>query len=61
MLDEADIQLRYQVLDPVLDERSRQRWAAAEAKGQITALHVMGMPFGDDAYPEPSPTEVSGR
>ena len=32
MVDEAGIELRYQVLDPVLDERSRRRFAAAEAK-----------------------------
>ncbi len=31
MVDEAAIQLRYQALDPVLDERSRRRFAAAEA------------------------------
>ena len=31
-MDEAGIQLRYQVLDSVLDERSRHRFAAAEAK-----------------------------
>src|SRR5947209_9835962 len=32
MLDEAAIQLRYEALDPVLDERSRRRFAAAEAR-----------------------------
>jgi hypothetical protein len=32
VVDEAGIRLRYQVLDPVLDERSRRRFAAAEAK-----------------------------
>jgi hypothetical protein len=32
VVDEAGIELRYQVLDPVLDERSRRRFAAAEAK-----------------------------
>jgi hypothetical protein len=32
VVDEAGIQLRYQVLDPVLDERSRRRFVAAEAK-----------------------------
>jgi hypothetical protein len=32
VVDETGIQLRYQVLDPVLDERSRRRFAAAEAK-----------------------------
>ena len=31
MIDEAAIQLRYAALDPVLDERSRRRFAAAEA------------------------------
>ena len=31
MVDEAAIQLRYEALDPVLDERSRRRFAAAEA------------------------------
>ena len=32
MLDEAGIQLRYEALDPVLDERGRRRFAAAEAR-----------------------------
>ena len=32
MIDEAAIQLRYAALDPVLDERSRRRFAAAEAR-----------------------------
>ena len=32
MIDEAAIQLRYEALDPVLDERSRRRFAAAEAR-----------------------------
>jgi len=32
VIDEAGIQLRYQALGPVLDERSRRRFAAAEAK-----------------------------
>ena len=31
MIDEAAIRLRYQALDPLLDERSRRRFAAAEA------------------------------
>ena len=31
MVDEAAIQLRFEALDPVLDERSRRRFAAAEA------------------------------
>jgi Rhodopirellula transposase DDE domain len=31
VVDEVGIQLRYQALDPVLDERSRRRFAAAEA------------------------------
>jgi len=31
VVDEAGIQLRYEALDPVLDERSRRRFAAAEA------------------------------
>lgn len=31
MVDEAGIRLRYEALDPVLDERSRRRFAAAEA------------------------------
>jgi hypothetical protein len=32
VVDEVGIQLRYRALDPVLDERSRRRFAAAEAK-----------------------------
>ncbi len=48
MVDEAGIQLRYQVLDPVLDERSRRRFAAAEAKaagrGGVAAVsRITGM------------------
>ena len=31
MVDETAIQLRFEALDPVLDERSRRRFAAAEA------------------------------
>jgi transposase len=31
VIDEAAIRLRYQALDPLLDERSRRRFAAAEA------------------------------
>ena len=30
VLDEVAIQLRYAALDPVLDERGRRRFAAAE-------------------------------
>lgn len=48
MVDEAGIQLRYRLLDPVLDERSRRRFAAAEAKaagrGGVTAVsRITGM------------------
>ncbi|WP_370366300.1 ISAzo13 family transposase [Maricaulis sp.] len=32
MVDDAAIRLRYQALDPLLDERSRRRYAAAEAR-----------------------------
>ena len=32
MVDEAGIQLRYEALDPILDERGRRRFAAAEAR-----------------------------
>src|SRR3989304_5372085 len=32
MIDEAAIRLRYQGLEPVLDERARRRFAAAEAQ-----------------------------
>jgi Rhodopirellula transposase DDE domain len=32
VVDEAGIQLRYEALDPVLDERGRRRFAAAEAR-----------------------------
>lgn len=47
-MDEAGILLRYQVLDPVLDERSRRRFAAAEAKaagrGGVSAVsRITGM------------------
>ncbi|MGA9864859.1 MAG: ISAzo13 family transposase [Acetobacteraceae bacterium] len=42
MVDEAAIQLRYEVLDPVLDERTRRRFAAAEAcaagRGGVTVV-----------------------
>lgn len=42
MIDEAAIQLRYAALDPVLDERGRRRFAAAEAlaagRGGVTAV-----------------------
>jgi hypothetical protein len=48
VVDEAGIQLRYQVLDPVLEERSRHRFAAAEAKaagrgGVNTVARITGM------------------
>ena len=48
MVDEAGIRLRYQVLNPVLDVRSRRRFAAAEAKaagrGGIAAVaRITGM------------------
>ena len=48
MVDEAGIQLRYRLLDPVLDERSRRRFAAAEAKaagrGGVAAVsRITGM------------------
>jgi hypothetical protein len=32
VIDDAAIRLRYEALDPVLDERGRRRFAAAEAK-----------------------------
>lgn len=42
MIDEAAIQLRYTALAPVLDERGRRRFAAAEAlaagRGGVTAV-----------------------
>lgn len=42
MSDEAAIRLRYEALDPVLDERSRRRFAAAEAlsagRGGVTVV-----------------------
>jgi hypothetical protein len=42
VFDEAAIQLRYAALDPVLDERGRRRFAAAEARsagwGGVSAL-----------------------
>ena len=48
MLDEAAIRLRYAALDPVLDERGRRRFAAAEARsagwGGVSALsRITGM------------------
>jgi hypothetical protein len=48
VVDEAGIQLRYQVLDPVLDERGRRRFAAAEAKaaghgGVAAVARITGM------------------
>jgi hypothetical protein len=42
VIDEAGIQLRYEALEPVLDERGRRRFAAAEAlaagRGGVTAV-----------------------
>ena len=42
VLDEVAIELRYAALDPVLDERGRRRFAAAEARsagwGGVSAL-----------------------
>ena len=42
MIDDAAIKLRYEALDPVLDERGRRRFAAAEAlaagRGGVTAV-----------------------
>ena len=42
MIDETAIRLRYEALDPVLDERGRRRFAAAEAlaagRGGVTAV-----------------------
>src|SRR5260221_6200713 len=42
MVDDAAIRLRYEALDPLLDERSRRRLAAAEAlaagRGGVTAV-----------------------
>jgi hypothetical protein len=42
MIDEAAIRLRYEALDPLLDERSRRRFAAAEAlsagRGGVTMV-----------------------
>ena len=42
MIDDAAIKLRYAALDPVLDERGRRRFAAAEAlaagRGGVTAV-----------------------
>jgi transposase len=42
VVDDVAIRLRYQALDPVLDERSRRRFAAAEAlaagRGGVTAV-----------------------
>jgi hypothetical protein len=48
VVDETGIQLRYQALDPVLDERSRRRFAAAEAtaagRGGVAAVsRITGM------------------
>ena len=42
MIDDAAIRLRYEALDPILDERGRRRFAAAEAlaagRGGVTAV-----------------------
>jgi hypothetical protein len=42
MIDESAIRLRFATLDPVLDERGRRRFAAAEAlsagRGGIAAV-----------------------
>ena len=42
MIDHAAIRLRYEALDPILDERGRRRFAAAEAlaagRGGVTAV-----------------------
>ena len=48
VLDEVAIELRYAALDPVLDERGRRRFAAAEARsagwGGVSALsRITGM------------------
>lgn len=48
MIDEVGIRLRFTVLDPVLDERSRRRFAAAEARaagrGGVSAVsRITGM------------------
>lgn len=48
MIDHAAIKLRHAALDPVLDERARRRFAAAEAlaagRGGVTAVaRIMGM------------------
>ena len=48
MIDDAAIKLRYEALDPVLDERGRRRFAAAEAlaagRGGVTAVaRITGM------------------
>jgi hypothetical protein len=47
-LDEVAIQLRYEALDPVLDERGRRRFAAAEARsagwsGVLALSRITGM------------------
>jgi hypothetical protein len=48
VIDEAAIRLRYEALDPVLDERGRRRFAAAEeraaGRGGVTAVaRITGM------------------
>jgi len=48
VVDEAAIRLRYEALDPILDERGRRRFAAAEARtagrGGLAALsHITGL------------------
>jgi len=37
VVDDAAIRLRYEALDPVLDERGRRRFAAAEALSAAVA------------------------
>jgi hypothetical protein len=48
VIDEVGIRLRYEALDPVLDERVRRRFAAAEAKaagrgGVLAVSRITGM------------------
>ena len=73
MIDEVGIRLRYEALDPVLDERVRRRFVAAEAKaagrgGVRTVSRITGVARGPhiirglaELLAEPGVRGVMGR
>src|SRR3954454_20307304 len=73
MIDESAIRLRFAALAPVLDERGRRRFAAAEAMaagyGGVSAVeratglarHTIGRGFSDLRSEEPGPTQGGPR